>query len=217
FGLLGPNGSGKTTTIHMLASLIRPTAGSAHVSGFDVAIDAVKARETIGIVFQESALDRTLTVAENLRFAGLLQNLPPRVIAERSSELLELFGLQEQRAKPVAALSGGMRRALDIVRGVLHQPRVLFLDEPTIGLDLPNRRRIWRFIEKLRMHTAVTVLLTTHYLEEADGCDRVSFIRKGRLAESGMPRALVEQLGRHIVEVESPDIERVIARLEPKL
>ena len=105
-------------------------------------------------MFQESALDRTLTVAENLRFAGLLQNLPPRVIAERSGELLELFGLAEQRANPVAALSGGMRRALDIVRGVLHQPRVLFLDEPTIGLDLPNRRRIWRFIEKLRAHTA---------------------------------------------------------------
>ena len=217
FGLLGPNGSGKTTTIHMLASLIRPTAGSAQVSGFDVAGDAVKARETIGVVFQESALDRTLTVAENLRFAGLLQNLPPRVISERSRELLELFGLNDHRGTPVAALSGGMRRALDIVRGVLHQPRVLFLDEPTIGLDLPNRRRIWRFIEKLRVHTAMTVLLTTHYLEEADGCDRVTFIRKGRLAESGTPRALVDHLGKHIVEVEGADIGRVVARLEPTL
>ena len=217
FGLLGPNGSGKTTTIHMLATLIRPTSGVAEVAGFDVGRQAVRARETIGIVFQESALDRSLTVAENLRFAGLLLDLPTKVIAERSGELLELFGLQEHRAKPVATLSGGMRRALDIVRGVLHQPRILFLDEPTIGLDLPNRRRIWRFLEKLRSHTAMTVLLTTHYLEEADSCDRVSFIRKGRLVESGTPRALVEHLGKHIVEVESVDIDRLAARLEPML
>jgi ABC-2 type transport system ATP-binding protein len=217
FGLLGPNGSGKTTTIHMLATLIRPTEGSAHVANFDVGREAVRARESIGIVFQESALDRSLTVAENLRFAGLLLDLPAKVIAERSGELLELFGLQEHRKAPVATLSGGMRRALDIVRGVLHRPKVLFLDEPTIGLDLPNRRRIWRFIDKLRANTSMTVLLTTHYLEEADSCDRVSFIRKGRLVESGTPHALVEHLGKHIVEVESPDIERLAAQLEPKL
>ncbi len=217
FGLLGPNGSGKTTTIHMLATLIQPNAGSAQVAGFDITRNAVKAREAIGIVFQESALDRTLTVAENLRFAGLLQNLPPRTISERSRELLELFGLNEHRSTPVAALSGGMRRALDIVRGVLHQPQVLFLDEPTIGLDIPNRRRIWRFIERLRAHNAMTVLLTTHYLEEADGCDRVSFIRKGRLVESGAPRALVDDLGKHILEVEGADIERLAARMEARL
>jgi ABC-2 type transport system ATP-binding protein len=217
FGLLGPNGSGKTTTIHMLATLIRPTSGSAEVAGCDTSRNAVRARESIGIVFQESALDRTLTVAENLRFAGLLQDMPSKIIAERSHELLELFGLQEHRSKPVAALSGGMRRALDIVRGVLHQPRILFLDEPTIGLDLPNRRRIWRFIEKLRVHTAMTVLLTTHYLEEADSCDRVSFIRKGRLVESGTPGAMVEALGKHILEVESANIDRLTTQLELKL
>jgi len=217
FGLLGPNGSGKTTTIHMLATLIQPNAGSAQVAGFDIGHNAVKAREAIGIVFQESALDRTLTVAENLRFAGLLQNLPLRTISERSRELLELFGLDQYRATPVAALSGGMRRALDIVRGVLHQPKVLFLDEPTIGLDISNRRRIWRFIERLRAHTSMTVLLTTHYLEEADSCDRVSFIRKGRLVESGAPRALVEDLGKHILEVESANIERLAEQLEPRL
>jgi ABC-2 type transport system ATP-binding protein len=128
-----------------------------------------------------------------------------------------LFGLNQHRSTPVGALSGGMRRALDIVRGVLHQPKVLFLDEPTIGLDVPNRRRIWRFIERLRAHTAMTVLLTTHYLEEADGCDRVSFIRKGRLVESGTPRALVDDLGRHILEVEDADIGRLAARLEQRL
>jgi ABC-2 type transport system ATP-binding protein len=217
FGLLGPNGSGKTTTIHMLATLIRPSAGSAEVAGFDAGRAAVKAREAIGIVFQESALDRSLTVAENLRFAGLLLDLPPKVISERSGELLELFGLNEHRKALVATLSGGMRRALDIVRGVLHHPKVLFLDEPTVGLDLPNRRRIWRFIAKLRAHTAMTVLLTTHYLEEADSCDRVSFIRKGKIVESGSPRVLVDHLGKHILEVESADLEQIAARLEPKL
>src|SRR5262245_35032350 len=217
FGLLGPNGSGKTTTIHMLATLIRPTSGAAQVTGFDVGSSAVRAREALGIVFQESALDRSLTVSENLRFAGLLLDLPSKTIAERANELLELFGLQEHRSKPVAALSGGMRRALDIVRGVLHRPKVLFLDEPTIGLDLPNRRKVWRFIEQLRLHTSMTVLLTTHYLEEADGCDRVSFIRKGKIVETGAPQALVEQLGRYVVEVESPDISHLTLRLEPKL
>ena len=217
FGLLGPNGSGKTTTIHMLATLIRSNAGSAQVAGFDVARDAVRVREAIGLVFQDSALDRSLTVAENLRFAGLLQNLPGPVIAERSRELLELFGLSDRRHVPVAALSGGMRRALDIVRGVIHEPKVLFLDEPTIGLDLPNRRRIWRFIERLRARTGMTVLLTTHYLEEADGCDRVSFIRNGRLVETGAPPALVEHLGKHILEVESAALDRLVERLEPRL
>jgi ABC-2 type transport system ATP-binding protein len=217
FGLLGPNGSGKTTTIHMLATLIRPTSGTARVAQFDVVRNATRAREGIGLVFQESALDRTLTVAENLRFAGLLQNLPTRVIEERSRELLELFGLTDKRNQPVAALSGGMRRALDIVRGVLHEPSILFLDEPTIGLDLPNRRRIWRFIERLRARTGTTVLLTTHYLEEADGCDRVAFIRRGKLVESGAPRDLVARLGRHILEVDGPEPDALVHLLEPHL
>jgi ABC-2 type transport system ATP-binding protein len=216
-GLLGPNGSGKTTTLHMLATLIRPSAGSAAVAGFDIADDPVGVRAAIGLVFQDSALDRTLTVAENLRFAGLLHDLPQRTIQERSRELLELFDLSDRRNHPVAALSGGMRRALDIVRGVLHQPRCLLLDEPTIGLDLPNRRRIWRFIERLRSRTGMTVLLTTHYLEEADGCDRVVFIRKGRLVQSGAPRELVARLGRHILEVEAAELDAVVAALEPRL
>ena len=217
FGLLGPNGSGKTTTLQMLATLIRPSAGSATVAGFDVVREPVSVRAAIGLVFQESALDRTLSVAENLRFAGLLHDLPLRVIGERQRELLELFGLADRRDSPVAALSGGMRRALDIVRGVLHEPRILFLDEPTIGLDLPNRRSIWRFIERLRARTGMTVLLTTHYLEEADGCDRVAFIRRGRLVESGAPRTWVERLGRHMLEVEGPDLDGLAAALEAKL
>ncbi len=217
FGLLGPNGSGKTTTIHMLATLVRPTSGSVRIGDLDVARQPVQARRNIGLVFQESALDRTLTVAENLRFAGRLYNLPPHVSAQRSNELLELFDMADKRNRPVATLSGGMRRALDIVRGVLHEPRVLFLDEPTIGLDVPNRRRIWRFIERLRARTGMTVLLTTHYLEEADPCDQVCFIRKGRLVEAGAPQELVARLGRHILEIEADDLDTVTSHLQPKL
>jgi ABC-2 type transport system ATP-binding protein len=217
FGLLGPNGSGKTSTIHMLATLIRPSSGSATVAGHDVVNDAVKVRGAIGLVFQDSALDRTLTIAENLRFAGLLYNLTPAVIRERSAELLELFGLADKSNRPVGSLSGGMRRALDIVRGMIHHPRILFLDEPTIGLDLPNRRNIWRFIDRLRARTGMTVLLTTHYLEEADSCDRVAFIKSGKLVQSGPPQQLVESLGRHIVEIESRDIDALAQRLSPKL
>lgn len=217
FGLLGPNGSGKTSTIHMLSTLVRPSGGTAMVHGHDVVRDAIRVRARIGLVFQESALDRTLSVAENLRFAGLLHNMPPALIEERSAPLLELFGLSEKRRQPVGNLSGGMRRALDIVRGLIHHPDVLFLDEPTIGLDLPNRRRIWRFIEKLRAQTGMTVVLTTHYLEEADGCDRVAFIHRGRLVRAGPPRELIDRLGKYVVEIESPDPEALAGRVAPIL
>lgn len=217
FGLLGPNGSGKTSTIHMLATLIRPNSGSAKIFGNDVVRDAVATRASIGLVFQESALDRTLSIAENLRFAGLLYDLPAKVIEERSAELLALFGLEDKRNRPVGSLSGGMRRALDIVRGVIHHPKILFLDEPTIGLDLPNRRKIWRFIENLRAQTGMTVLLTTHYLEEADSCDRVAFIKNGKLVRSGSPAEMIASLGRYIVEIESPDVETLAQRLMPSL
>ncbi len=217
FGLLGPNGSGKTSTIHMLATLIRPNGGSAAVADHDVVRDPVRVRGSIGLVFQDSALDRTLSVAENLRFAGLLHNLAPSVIEERAAPLLDMFGLADKRRQPVGTLSGGMRRALDIVRGLIHHPKILFLDEPTIGLDLPNRRKIWRFIEKLRAQTGMTVLLTTHYLEEADGCDRVAFIRGGKLVQAGPPRELIDQLGKYVVEIESDDPAALAARLAPVL
>ena len=217
FGLLGPNGSGKTTTIHMLATLVRPTAGSARVAGFDIGTDPVKVRGQIGLVFQESALDRTLSVAENLRFAGMLYGLPNVEIERRGKALLELFGIADKFHAPTASLSGGQRRALDVIRGVIHEPRVLFLDEPTIGLDIPVRRRIWRFIEGLRQRNRMTVLLTTHYLEEADACERVAFIRKGRLVTQGAPRALVENLGRHAVEFDSRDIDVLLERIGPTL
>lgn len=203
FGLLGPNGSGKTTTIHMLSTLVRPSSGSINVAGVDVLRQPVKARGGIGLVFQESALDRSLTVEENLNFAGALYGLDKDTIEQRCNELLTLFDLEGKRHTRVGALSGGMRRAVDIARGVLHRPRVLFLDEPTIGLDIINRRGIWRFIGRLRQEHGMTVLLTTHYLEEAESCDNVAFIRRGQIIGQGRPSDLINELGAYILELET--------------
>jgi ABC-2 type transport system ATP-binding protein len=216
FGLLGPNGSGKTTTIHMLTTLARPTSGYAEVAGYDVLKNGVAVRREIGLVFQDSALDRTLTVEENLRFAGMLRNLPGAIIRRRSDELLSLFNLHDRRDKLVATLSGGMRRALDIARGVLHRPRLLFLDEPTLGLDVPSRRNIWRFIERLRRDEGMTVFLTTHYLEEAEDCEQIAFLASGKIIGHGSPKTLVHNLGTYIIEIESERIDAVLSSLLPR-
>ena len=217
FGLLGPNGSGKTTTIHMLTTLARPTDGEASVAGHDILKESVAVRREVGLVFQESALDRTLTVDENLRFAGMLRNLSRATIRQRSDELLELFNLRERRRAKVATLSGGMRRALDIARGVLHRPRVLFLDEPTLGLDVSSRRGIWRFIEQLRREEEMTVFLTTHYLEEAEACDQVAFLAGGRIIGAGTPQSLVRTFGPYVLEIDGTNLEAVAGLLSPRL
>jgi len=201
----------------MLSSLVQPSAGHASVCGIDTQADPVAVRQRIGLVFQDSALDRQLSVWENLRFSGLLYDLPLDETQARAEHLIRLFGLEEKRDKPVGSLSGGQRRALDIARGVLHRPEVLFLDEPTIGLDLPSRRRIWRFIAQLRAETGMTVLLTTHYLEEAADCDRVAFIRGGKIVLQGEPGALVRDLSGDIVEVSADQPESVRAELEAAL
>jgi ABC-2 type transport system ATP-binding protein len=217
FGLLGPNGSGKTTTIHMLSTLVRPTSGDALVAGHDIGRSGVKVRGAIGVVFQDSALDRTLSVWENLRFAGMLAGMAGALIRARTDELLDLFGLGDKRDQPVGSLSGGMRRAVDIARGVIHRPQVLFLDEPTIGLDLPNRKKIWRFIERLRAQTGMTVLLTTHYLEEAANCNRVAFIKRGRIVKSGAPQTLIDGLCDHVIEVEGEKLDDIVNELKATL
>lgn len=216
FGLLGPNGSGKTTTIHMLTTLVRPTRGRARVAGHDVTAEPVAVRRDIGLVFQESALDRNLTVAENLNFAGALYKLPSSIVRRRTSELLDLFDLGSRRDTAVAHLSGGMRRAVDIARGVLHRPRILFLDEPTVGLDIINRNTVWRFIERLRKEEGVTVLFTTHYLEEAADCDEVAFLATGRVIGRGTPHDLTRALAAYILEVESGDLDAVADHLRPR-
>jgi ABC-2 type transport system ATP-binding protein len=217
FGLLGPNGAGKTSTIHMLSTLIQPSSGEAWVAGHSVREEKLAVRASIGMVFQEPALDLALTAAQNLRFAGLLNDLPRAEIKRRSDELLALFGLAHQRDRSAGSLSGGMRRALDIARGVIHRPQILFLDEPTIGLDVHNRRAIWRHIARLRAELGITVFLTTHYLEEAEDCDEVAFLAAGRIVHSGRPQALIEQLGKYIVEVESDRPAELAERLEARL
>jgi ABC-2 type transport system ATP-binding protein len=217
FGLLGPNGSGKTTAIHLLTTLIQPTSGHAHVAGYDVLRTGVAVRREIGLVFQEPALDPTLSVEETLEFAGALRSLPKQLCRQRSDELLELFEIGHKRAARVATLSGGMKRALDLARSVLHRPRVLFLDEPTLGLDLPNRRKIWDYVGRLRRERGTTVLLSTHYLEEAEDCDQVSFLTNGRIIGSGRPDQLLAGLGSHVVELEGERLERALASLSARL
>lgn len=203
FGLLGHNGSGKTTALHLFSTLVRPTRGRISVAGHDVARQPVAVRRAIGLVFQESALDRMLTVEENLRLAGALYQLPSRLVSERIDRLLSLFELADRRSMAVAKLSGGMRRAVDIARGVLHQPEILLLDEPTIGLDVLNRRAIWRFLEGLRKDHGVTIVLSTHYLEEAASCDRVTFLKTGRIIGQGQPQQMIAALGAYILEIET--------------
>ena len=217
FGLLGPNGSGKTTTIHMLSTLSLPTSGSITIDGIDVLRKPIVVRKNIGLVFQESALDRTMTVYENLSFSAALYGIPRRTADDRINSLLKLFDLSDKKRSPVVRLSGGMRRAVDLIRGVLHQPKILFLDEPTVGLDLPSRRKIWRFVQQLITEEKLTVILTTHYLEEATPCDRVCFIRKGRMVEVGAPQALIDRLGDEIVEIEADKPEEVVNLLDLRI
>ncbi len=190
FGFLGSNGAGKTTAIHLLATLVRPSRGSARVEGHDVEREPLAVRRRIGLVFQESTLDRELTAEQNLVFAARLYGLGGHAARRRIDELLELFDLLERRREPVRSLSGGMKRALDIARGILHSPRLLFLDEPTLGLDVGARRRTWEFLHRLRESASMTFFLTTHYLEETTACDRAAIIRHGALVALGTPKEL---------------------------
>jgi len=214
FGLLGPNGSGKTTTIHMLSTLLRPSEGSIFINGIDVSKNPREVRRQIGLVFQESALDRTLSIEENLLFCAGLHGLKKRQVKERIDALLELFNMENKKSAPVSSLSGGMRRSVDIIRGVLHQPRILFLDEPTVGLDIQSRRRIWRFIQRLIQDQSLTVILTTHYLEEATPCDITSFIKGGRVVSSGTPNSLIKEFAQTVVEVEGSNPDLLLKRID---
>jgi ABC-2 type transport system ATP-binding protein len=203
FGLLGPNGAGKTTTLNMLATLISPTSGKAFVAGFDILKERDKVRKSIGMVFQEPALDNYLTGRENLEFHGMMYGLSRREAKKRVKEALKIVELEEFADKLVQTYSGGMKRRLEIARALVHQPKILFLDEPTLGLDAQTRRKIWEYIKKLNKERGVTIILTTHYMEEADFlADRVAIIDYGKIVALDTPQNLKNILGGDIISIE---------------
>ena len=191
FGLLGQNGAGKTTIIHMLATLLKPTSGTAQINGYDIIKDSSNVRKNIGIVFQAPSSDDMLTGFENLKIHSYLYNLPSELRVKRINDLLNLVGLYERKNDIVKKYSGGMRRRLEIARGLLHKPKVIFLDEPTLGLDPNSRKSMWDYIQKLVKEEKITIILTTHYMEEADTlCDRIGFINKGKITAIDTPQQL---------------------------
>ena len=205
FGLLGPNGAGKSTLINMCCTLLRPTAGDATINGHDVRTEMGAVRDSIGVVFQETALDDDLTGEENLVFHARLYGLGAEERRERIDEVLDLVDLDTDRDRRVDGYSGGMKRRLEIARGLLHEPAVLFLDEPTLGLDAGTRRDTWEYIRAMN-ETGVTVVLTTHYMEEADAlCDRVAIVDDGRIVARDTPANLKARLGGEIISVETTD------------
>lgn len=193
FGLLGQNGAGKTTIIHMLATLLKPTSGSATVNGFDIVKEPAKVRASIGIVFQAPSSDDMLTGYENLKLHSLLYTVPRKIREKRISDVLELVDLTERQHDQVKKYSGGMRRRLEIARGILHKPKILFLDEPTLGLDPRSRESMWKYIRKLVQEEKITIILTTHYMEEADFlCDRIGILDRGKIIALDTPSQLKE-------------------------
>jgi ABC-2 type transport system ATP-binding protein len=214
FGLLGPNGAGKTTILHMLATLLKPTSGTARVNGYDIVNEPSKVRKSIGMVFQEPSSDDLLTGYENLKLHALLYGVPRSIREKRIKEVLELVDLTDRKGDLVKHYSGGMRRRLEIARGLLHNPKVLFLDEPTLGLDPQSREHIWHYIEGLVAEQRISVIITTHYMEEADRlCDRIAIVDHGKVVVLDTPENLKRELGGDIVklEIKEPNLKAVEA------
>ncbi len=209
FSFLGPNGAGKTTTINLLITLIPIQQGRVTIAGYDVAKDKSEVRKSIGVVFQDQRLDRDLTVWETLDFHGRIYSIPKEIRRSRIEELLNLVELNEKRDKLIKNLSGGMKRRLEIARGLLVKPKVLFLDEPTIGLDTQTRKRIWSYIRRVNKEEGVTVLLTTHYMDEADqNSDAICIIDKGKIIANGTPDDLKKSLKQDRVQLQTDNDER---------
>ena len=213
FGFLGPNGAGKSTTINMLCTLVRPTSGSATVGGHDIVSERDAVRRNIGLVFQDSTLDGYLTAEQNLRLHAELYGMPRESVAPRMRQVMEMVGLWERRSSLVNTFSGGMKRRLEIGRGLLHSPRVLFLDEPTIGLDPQTRNSIWSYIAELDRDEDITIFLTTHYMDEAEYCDRIAIIDDGRIVVLDTPQALKESVGKDRVQIHTDDDGKTIEAL----
>jgi len=216
FGFLGPNGAGKSTTINMLCTLLKPTAGSATLNGFDVQHDRSDVRRSIGLVFQQPTLDEYLTAEQNLRFHAYAYGIPKAVRDERMRELLEMVELWDRRKTPVRNFSGGMKRRLEIARGLLHHPRVLFLDEPTLGLDPQTRRSIWNYLLDLREQENLTIFLTTHYMDEAENADRIAVIDHGEIQAIDTPTGLKAMIGGDLVTVGAADLDAAEAEIKDR-
>jgi ABC-2 type transport system ATP-binding protein len=213
FGFLGPNGAGKTTTINMLCTLAKPTGGSAEVAGFDVLTARDEVRRHIGLVFQDPTLDGYLTAAQNLELHAELYGVERKLVEPRMRQVMEMVGLWERRDAQVLTFSGGMRRRLEIARGLMHSPRVLFLDEPTIGLDPQTRASIWSYIRELQRQEEITIFMTTHYMDEAEFCGRIAIMDHGEIVALDTPAALKEAVGADRIRITTADDEAAIAAL----
>ncbi|HYL51657.1 MAG TPA: ATP-binding cassette domain-containing protein [Acidimicrobiia bacterium] len=217
FGILGPNGAGKSTTISILCTLLRPTAGTARVAGYDVTTERDHVRSRIGVVFQEETLDEYLTAEENLRFHAVMYGVPAKAIRPRMMPLLAMAGLEERRKQDVRYFSSGMKRRLEIARGLLHTPEVLFLDEPTIGLDPHTRLHVWDYVAEVRARERTTMFLSTHSPGEAERCDRIAIMNEGRIVAIDTPDALKASVGADTVTLTTDDDARAAAQLEDRL
>ena len=216
FGFLGPNGAGKSTTINMLCTLCTPTSGTARVSGFDVVAQRDEVRRHIGLVFQDPTLDVHLTAGQNLRLHAELYGIHPGVIPTRMEQMLQMVCLADRRDQPVMTFSGGMKRRLEVARGLMHSPRVLFLDEPTIGLDPQTRSSIWRYIRALQEAEGTTIFMTTHYMEEAEVCDRIAIMDRGEIVVLDTPEALKAGVGADRVTLGTADDDAALAALRDR-
>ncbi len=216
FGFLGPNGAGKSTTIQMLCTLTTPSGGTARVAGFDVVKERDDVRRHIGLVFQDPTLDGYLSAEQNLRFHAELYGIPRAVTAARIQHVMQLVGLWERREGLVSTFSGGMKRRLEIARGLLHSPRVLFLDEPTVGLDPQTRSSIWAYVNALKQREEITLFMTTHYMEEAEYCDRIAIVDAGRIVALGTPEELKAEVGQDRVQLRTADDRAAMAALKAR-
>src|SRR5499433_4304443 len=214
FGFLGPNGAGKSTTIKILCTLARPTTGSARVAGHDVTTERDAVRRNIGLVFQDTTLDNYLSGAQNLRFHADLYGVPSAAVGPRMRQVMEMVGLWDRRDSLVMTYSGGMRRRLEIARGLLHAPHVLFLDEPTVGLDPQTRAWIWEYINQLKSREDIMIFLTTHYMDEAEHCDRIAIIDHGQIVAIDTPEALKASVGKDRVQIHTADDQAAIRELD---
>jgi len=208
FGFLGPNGAGKTTTINILCTLAKPTSGQATIAGFDAVRQQSQVRQTIGLVFQDPSLDERLSGLQNMRFHALVYNIPVSVREQRIEQVLKMTELWERRNSEVRTYSGGMKRRLELARGLLHRPKVLFLDEPTLGLDPQTRNRMWEYILELQQLEGTTIFLTTHYMDEAEKADRIAIIDHGKLIAIDTPKGLKKVVGKDIISVKTDDNRR---------